>query len=406
MKLRRRLSSSLRPLWIHRLRAALALSGVAVGVAAVIVSRSVGAGAQTEMVRAVERMGTNLLLIKPLPVKRLVARPQLSGLATTLELEDVEAIAALPFVREVAPAVDRSVRVKVGATAMRTTVRGSTPAYLSVRKFALAEGRCFDGEDERAARRVAVLGARVNAELSSGRSLVGGEIRLGGVPFEVIGVLAAKGASVEGADQDNQVVVPLRTALRRISNSTWLTTIYVSVTEPARMNDAETGIQHMLRARHQRGIERRPDDFAVQNTAKTRAFQQEMTAALSRYAGGLAAIALAVGGIGILALMLISVRERTSEIGLRMAVGAEPRDILIQFLIEAAALALAGWLGGALLGGGAAVALACFTRWPVGLPVSAIVTSFGMAVIVGLGFGALPARNAARIPPIEALLKR
>jgi putative ABC transport system permease protein len=270
---------------------------------------------------------------------------------------------------------------------------------------------------------------------------VGEEIRVGGVPFQVIGVLRPKGSTIDGADQDNHIVVPLGTALRRVLNSTWLTTVYARVTEPERMDEAQAEIERLLRERHQRGNGRAPDDsrpsglarahlvapsgvasdaptkalldrttapddFAVQNTTKTRGFQQEMTATLSRYAGGLAAVALVVGGLGILALMLLSVRERTSEIGLRMAVGAEPRDILIQFLIEAMVLALAGWAGGALLGGAAAVALSWLAGWPVGLPVTAITGSLAMAVVIGLGFGALPARNAARVPPIDALLKR
>jgi putative ABC transport system permease protein len=273
-----------------------------------------------------------------------------------------------------------------------------------VRRFQIAAGRFFDADDDRAGRRVAVLGARVNDDLSQGRPLVGQEIRIRGVPFDVIGILQAKGTTADGADQDNQVLVPLRTALRRVFNATWLTSVYVSVIEPARMNDADAGIQRVIRARHQRGTDRKADDFAVQNTANTRAFQQKMTESLSRYATWLAAIALLVGGIGLMALMLLSVRERTAEIGLRMAVGAQPRDILIQFLIEATTLALGGWTIGIILGGAAALAVALGTSWTVAVPMTSIAASFGLAVIIGLGFGALPAGSAARIPPIQALL--
>ncbi|ACB73609.1 ABC transporter permease [Opitutus terrae] len=405
MKLRRRFSSSLRPLVTHRMRALLALSGVAVGVAAVIVSRAIGAGAEQQMRTTIERTGTNLLIIKPVPVKRLVSRPQIAGLATTLDLEDYAAFARLPLIAAVAPSVDRAMRAKVGAIAMRTTVRGTTPAYQSIRGYQLAAGRFIADEDERAARRVAVLGARVADELGHGVLLLGGEIRIAGVPFEIIGVLRAKGATVDGADQDNLIVVPLRTALRRMFNTTWLTAIYVSVAVPEQMDEAATELQALLRDRHRRDASQ-PDDFAIQNMAKTRVLQQELIAALSRYAGGLAAIALGVGGSGILGLMLLSVRERTSEIGLRIAVGAQPRDILIQFLIESAALAVAGWLAGAAVGGAAALVVALGTSWPMGIPTTSIVTSLAMAVSIGLGFGALPARNAARIPPIEALLTR
>ncbi|PTY07908.1 multidrug ABC transporter substrate-binding protein [Opitutaceae bacterium EW11] len=406
MKLRRRFSSSLRPLLVHKTRAFLALSGVAVGVAAVIVSRSLGAGAQQEMTRAVESMGTNLLLVKPLPVLRSVARPQVSGLATSLRPGDWEAVSRMPLVDEAAPCVDRLDRVKVGRIAMRTTVRGTTAAYLTLRRFEVAAGRFFDGDDERQGRRVAVLGAQVQTELGKDGPLVGKEIRIGGIPFDVIGILAAKGTTAEGADQDNQILIPLRTALRRVFNTTWLTTIYAGVADPDRMDTVETELQLLLRDRHRRGVDQRIDDFAVQNTTKTRAFQQEMIESLSRYAAGLAAIALVLGGIGILALMLLSVRERTGEIGLRMAVGALPRDVLIQFLIEAAVLAILGWIAGAATGGLAALALAFGTDWPMAVPTTAVVTSFAMAAIIGIAFGALPARNAARVPPIEALLMR
>jgi ABC-type antimicrobial peptide transport system permease subunit len=199
------------------------------------------------------------------------------------------------------------------------------------------------------------------------------------------------------------VLVPIQTAARRIFNTTWLTAVYVSVTVPEQMDEAELEIQRLLRARHQRGLDSRTDDFSIQNTAKIRSVQQEMTQSLSRFGAGLAGIALLVGGVGILALMLLSVRERASEIGLRMAVGARPRDILIQFLAEATALSLGGWIGGMAVGGAAALAVARFTTWTVGVPVPAVLASFAMAVIIGLGFGVVPARNASRIPPIEAL---
>jgi putative ABC transport system permease protein len=405
MRLGRRLGSSLRPLLVHKVRTVLALSGVGVGVAAVVVSSAIARGAQQEMVRTIERMGTNLLIVKPLPVRRLVARQAVSGLATTLDVEDYEAIAGLALIADAAPGVEGNARVKVGAIAMKTTVRGTTPAFPLVRRFQIAAGRFFDMEDNRAARRVAVLGARLTDTLFADQQPVGQEIRIRGVPFEVIGILQAKGTTADGADEDNQVLVPIRTALRRIFNSTWLTTVYVSVREPARMNEAEADIQRLLRARHPRGLDSRSDDFAIQNTAKLRSVQQDMTESLGLFATGLAAIALLVGGIGILALMLLSVRERTSEIGLRMAVGAQPRDILIQFLVEATMLALAGWTGGIALGGVASLAVVLGTAWTVGFPVTALLASFGMAVIVGLGFGVLPARSAAQIPPIQALLR-
>jgi putative ABC transport system permease protein len=403
MKLRRRLSSSLRALVAYRLRTILALSGVAVGVAAVIVARAVGDGAQKEMTRTVESMGTNLLVIKPLQVKRPVFRPRFSGLATTLTPGDFEAICALPFVASAAPALEGKVRVKMGGRAVVATLRGTAPQFLPVRNFVLSNGRMFDSEDESESRRVVVLGARINRELGHGRSLVGQTVRIGTVPFDVIGVLQEKGTTPDGANEDDQILVPADTALRRVFNQHWLTAVYARVTEPDKMDQAEAQIEATLRERH--GSKAGADDFAVQNTAKVRAFQQEMTASLSNYATWLAGIALLIGGLGIMALMFISVRERTGEIGLRIAVGAEPSDILLQFLIESGALALAGWLAGCALGGLSTLGVAFGSSLPLALPVRAVLLSFGTTVVIGLLFGVLPARAAAKIPPIQALLK-
>jgi putative ABC transport system permease protein len=301
MKLGRRLRSSLGPLLTHRVRTALALSGVAVGVAAVVVSSAIGRGAEEEMARTIEAMGTNLLIVKPLPVKRLVARRAIEGLATTLDVEDHEAIAELALVGAAAPAIEGNAPVKADAIAMKTTIRGTTPVFLSLRRFEMAAGRFLAIEDDRAARRVAVLGARVSETVFPDRRAIGQEVRIRGVPYEVIGVLRSKGTTADGADQDNQVLVPARTAARRIFNTTRLTAVYVGVREPVRMNDVEAEIQRLLRARHQSGVAGRNEDFAIQNTAKIRSVQQEMTASLSLFAAGLAAIALLVGGIGILA---------------------------------------------------------------------------------------------------------
>lgn len=403
MKTGRRFTSAMRTLTHFRARTALAAAAVAVGVAAVILSRAVGVGAQREMNRTMERMGTNLLLVKPLPLKPSPARPQIRGSAMSLSVADCTAIEALPLVHEAAPAIEGSVRVKAGPAAMKTTVRGTTPAYPLLRRFTVRSGRFFTGDDDRHARRVAVLGARVDEALGDGHSLVGEVIRIHDIPFDVIGTLAAKGTTADGDDEDNQVLIPLRTALRRVFNVHWLTTVYVSVTEPARMTDAQTDLQHLLRARHERGTRRSPDDIAVQNTAKTRALQQQVTESLSRYATGLGLIALFVGGVGIMALMLVSVRERTSEIGLRMAVGARPGDILVQFLIESSGLALAGWVAGLLLAAVGLIVLAFTSRWTLAIPTSATFASFAMAVGIGLGFGALPARQAAATPPIHTL---
>lgn len=403
MKLRRLLSSAFRNIRTHRGRSLLALAGIAVGVAAVVVSGAIGAGAEAEMVAAFARTGTNLLIVKPLPVRRLPARPSITGMSCTLRRADADAIAALAVLSAVAPSVDGRVRVKAGPHATIATVRGTTREFLTARRFELGSGRFLDRDDEVEARRVVVLGARLASVLAPDCSPVGAEIRLGGVPFEVVGVLRPKGPSNDGADQDSEALVPLATAARRIFNRDFLTVVYTSVGDPAQMGAAAEAIADVLRVRHRLAVTARPDDFAVQNTAKSRSIQQELVATLSRYTAGLASLALLVGGTGILGLMLMSVRERTGEIGLRVAVGAAARDIFRLFLFEALVLALSGWLAGLTVAGMTALAVARLTAWNLGLPMASLLVTLGTVLVIGLGFGAWPARNAARIPPIQAL---
>jgi putative ABC transport system permease protein len=403
MKLRRLLASAYRNLRTHRGRSLLALASIAVGVAAVVVSGAIGAGAEAELAAAFARTGTNLLMVKPLPVPRRPARPTITGLACTLRRADAEALATSESLQVVAPSLDGRQRIKAGPRSTFATVRGTTPEFLIARRFEIGTGRFFTPADDAAALRVAVLGARLAAALAPGRSLIGEEIRVGGVPFMVVGVLLPKGPSNDGADQDSEVLVPLATAARRVFNRDYLSVIYTSVRNSAEMDAAAAAATQLLRRRHQLAVTGRADDFAVQNTAKSRSVQQELVATLSRYTGGLAGLALVVGGVGILGLMLLTVRERTGEIGLRVAVGARARDIFRLFLFEAVALAGAGWLAGIAGAGATALAMARLTGWTLALPVTSLLLTFGTVLVIGLGFGAWPARNAARIPPIQAL---
>ena len=398
MRISRALRPALRALLAHRLRVALVLSSVAMGVAAVLLTGAIGKGARSEVLRDIEALGTNLLVVRPAQAKRLVARKEIGGIKTTLRLADAAAIAELGLVREVVPGTDGTLRVKAGSGgALATKVMGTSPAFPGVRNFRVRRGRFFDADDDREARRVAVLGARIDETLFPGRDAVGRWIRIRGVPFEVIGTLEAKGILADGSDEDNQILIPLRTALRRVFNTTWISSAFVSVRDPRRMGDAEAEIAGLLRERH------RKDDFAIQNQAKLLASQATMADSLALFTTGLSALALLVGGTGILALMLLSVKERTGEIGLRMAVGARPRDILLQFLAESTALALGGWLAGVAAGALGTAAVAFGTDWKVGLPFEALLASLAMASAIGLGFGALPARKASLLPPIQAL---
>jgi putative ABC transport system permease protein len=324
------------------------------------------------------------------------------GVVTTLRLDDYRAIAALQLSREAAPGVDAGLRVKAGAGSMLGSVLGTAPSLARQRNLRLRAGRFFDDEDDDASRRVAVLGARVAKTLFPGEDAVGRDVHVRGLPFEVIGVLEPKGIQADGSDQDGNVFIPIRTALRRVFNTTWLTAVFVSVEDRGRMRDAEAALRELLRERH-RLAKGAPDDFAVQDQVKLLAMQQAAVEGLTLLTAGLAGVSMLVGGAGILALMFLSVKERTAEIGLRMAVGARPVDVLVQFLGEAALLALSGWTAGtavAVLGG---IALAMATAWKVALPAEAALASFLMALVTGVGAGALPARKASLLPPIQAL---
>jgi len=403
MRLLRGFRVSARALFAHKVRAVLALASIAVSVGAVVVVSAIGTGAKREILRQTANMGTNLLVVRPVQVKNTAARKQIRGVVTTLTEGDDAAIGEMNLVAAAVPGFENTVTAKFGDRSLSVQVLGTRSDYLAVCRYQIAQGRFLDDDDNRRAERVAVLGARVNRELFPGRNAVGQDVRLRGIPFEVIGVLKGKGIQADGSDQDNQVVIPIRTALRRVFNLTWLNPIFVSVRDPSRMAAAQAAIAQLLRVRHRLDDGGKPDDFAIQDKTKALAMQRQIADSLTKLAVGLAGISLLVGGVGILALMLMSVKERTSEIGLRMAVGARSRDILIQFLAEAILLAMSGWLAGLMFGIAVAFAIGYFAHWKIAIESSLLAASFVTVFGAGMGFGTYPARKASLIPPIQAL---
>ncbi len=402
MKIRRSLRLSMRGLLAHRRRVALATGSVALGVASVLVTSALGQGAREALLRDLARMGTNLLVVRPTQVERHVARPAIRGRVSTLRPEDCRELAALPEVREAAPSRDGGARVKAGRRSMNATVFGTSPDFFSLRALRLRSGRFLRRSENEAALRVAVLGARVADTLFPDADPTGTTIRIRGVPFVVVGVLESRGVLADGSDEDSNVFVPIRTALRRVFNTTWITGIFVSAVTPQKLDAAEEAIRHVLRGRHRLPPEA-PDDFEIQNQARLLATRETVATSLTLLVAGLAGGALLIGGTGVLALMLLSVKERTGEIGLRMALGARPRDVFVQFLGEASLLSLGGWIGGALTGTVVVIGLAVLTEWPVGLPLAGVAATLATTAVTGVGFGALPARRAARLVPIHAL---
>lgn len=403
MRIVHALRVSTRGLFAHRMRAILAISSVAAGVVAVVVTGAIGQGAKEEVLHETESIGTNLLVVRPAQVSNSAARTNVKGVVTTLKLDDYRAITQLSRVSAAVPGFESSASVKVDNLSMSAMVLGTTSPYLDVCRFRLHQGRFIADDDDLNANRVAVLGARVNETLFGDQNAIGRQILIHGVPFEIVGVLEAKGVLADGSDEDDRIVIPIRTALRRVFNSTWLNPVFISVRDVAEMDDARTDVNALLRERHGLDQRNKSDDFSIQDKTKVLAARKQLADSLTLLATGLAGASLVVGGAGILALMLMSVKERTTEIGLRMAIGAKPRDILVQFLLEATSIAAGGWSAGMAMAAVATVVVARATSWPTSISSSLVLITLAVVVGSGIIFGAYPARKASLMPPVQAL---
>jgi len=403
MRILRALRVSIRGLLAHRMRAILAVSSVAAGVAAVVVTGAIGRGAKDEVLRQTESIGTNLLVVRPAQVSNSAARKDVRGVVTTLKVDDYQAITQFRGVSAAVPGFESSVVVKADNVSMSAMVLGTTSPYLDVCRFRLHQGRFIAEDDDVRANRVVVLGARVQETLFGEQNAVGQQIRIRGVPFEVVGLLEAKGVLADGSDEDDRIVIPIHTALRRVFNSTWLNTIFISVRDVTEMDEAHEDVVVLLRERHRLVERNKSDDFSIQDKTKVLAARKQLADSLTLLATGLAGASLVVGGVGILALMLMSVKERTTEIGLRMAIGAKSRDILLQFLLEATSIAAGGWLAGMAMAAIATVVISRATTWPTSISLDLVLVTLAIVVTSGLIFGAYPARKASFMPPIETL---
>ena len=392
---------------VNALRSFLAMLGVIIGVASVIVMVSVATGAGQAIEARIKALGTNVLVVMPGSFTSGGRRAG-EGTALALSEDDLAAIrATVPGVAAVAGMVSGSAPVVVGNANWTTSVNGVNEDFLEVRDWPVAEGRSFTEAELRAGAKVAILGATTARELFGSAPVIGEQIRIKNVPFTVIGALTAKGQSGWGTDQDDTALVPLATARRRLFGAEQtvpdnLRQIMVEIASTEGMGDAQEEIETLLRERrHVRTGS--PDDFQVRNMAEFIRARSEAQSILGLLLGATAAISLIVGGIGIMNIMLVSVTERTREIGLRMAVGARRRDILSQFLIEAVTLCVLGGLIGLTIGGGTALAMSIWGNWPISLSPSLVLIALASAGLVGVFFGYYPARRASLMNPIDAL---
>jgi putative ABC transport system permease protein len=388
----------------NRMRAFLTMLGMVIGVGAVILMLAVGQGAQQQVQASIASMGSNLFIVLSGSTTSGGLRMG-GGAAPTLTLADAQAIAELPSVAAVAPSAPGTAQLVYGANNWSTQVVGSTPSFLAVRDWKLAAGFSFSDSDIRSATRVALLGQTVAQNLFGDENPVGKTIRINNSPYVVLGLLAPKGQSLDGRDQDDTVVVPVTTAQRKLFGTRFVGTVrfmMVQAESADAMASVENSMNALLRQRH-RIREGADDDFSVRNLTALANTAAETARVMSLMLGAIASVSLVVGGIGIMNIMLVSVTERTREIGIRMAIGARGRDILLQFLLEAIIISVIGCLIGVLVGVGGALVVSRFSGMTIVITASAILLAFAVAAAVGIFFGWYPARKAAGMKPIDAL---
>ncbi len=383
-------------------RSILTMLGIIIGVGAVITSMAIGAGAQAAVLAQIESLGANLIVVIPGAISSGGVSLG-TGSRTTLTLPDVTAIAQIvPDVAGAAPYSSTSAQVVSAGLNWYTRIGGTTPSYTIVRSWPVAQGRFFTQSEVDQRAKVAVLGDTVNTNLFPGGGAVGSTVIIKNVPFRVVGVLAAKGQSGFGQDQDDVVMVPITTLQDRLTGQSWVNTIFVSAATSEGVAGVADATERLLRLRHHLAAAQ-PDDFSVRNIADVQQVRLATSATQALLLAGIAVVSLVVGGIGIMNIMLVSVTERTREIGLRMAVGARGRDILLQFLVEALTLACLGGLIGIAMGLATAETTSALAHWPVLVSGFSIVLGFVSSLVVGVVFGFYPAERAAALDPIVAL---
>jgi putative ABC transport system permease protein len=398
---------ALRALRVNKLRSALTMLGIVIGVGAVIAMVAVGSGASNRIAEQIASIGSNLLMVLPGSATSGGMRMGF-GSTMTLTEDDARAIAVeVPGVVTASGSMRGAAQLVFGNQNWSTAVQGTAPDYLEIRDWELDSGRFFTQEDMDGATKVVVLGQTVKDNLFGDGDAIGQAIRIKKVPFMVIGILTRKGQTTWGQDQDDVVVIPLSTAKKRVlgvsqANARFVGVIQVKVAAPELLQDVQLQVSDLLRQRH-RLQPYQDNDFDVRNLAESFAVQAESSRTMTLLLGAIASVSLLVGGIGIMNIMLVSVTERTREIGLRMAVGARSRDILGQFLIEAVTLALVGGILGILTGVGGSALIALLAKWSTLITPGSIALAFGSSAFIGIFFGYFPARKAAYLDPIEAL---
>ena len=403
MELLATLRIAFRALARNKMRSVLTMLGIIIGVGAVIAMVGIGQGADQTMQRQIANLGSNMLFVSSGSVNRGGIRLGW-GATKTLERDDETAmLKECPAVVAAAPGTQTTAQVVYGNDNWGTRITGTTPEYFDIRTWAFQGGASFTQDDVTNAANVAVIGETVRKNLFAATDPVGKTIRIGNLPFMVVGVLVAKGQSpAMNEDQDDTIIVPLTTLQKKITGQTWLRFVMVSARSRSASYAAQQQIEGLLRDRH-RIREGQDNDFTVRNLADLADLASEASKVMTALLGSIAGVSLLVGGIGIMNIMLVSVTERTREIGIRLAVGATEGEVQRQFLIEAVVMSLIGGAVGIVVGVGASLLIAATAGWPILVSSSAITGAAAIAMAIGIFFGYYPAQKAARLDPIEAL---
>ena len=385
----------------NKMRTLLTMLGIVIGVGAVIVMIAVGQGATSQIQAQINGLGTNLILITPGSTQQ-GGVSQGAGTFNRLSVEDAQKLKLESLtLAGVSPVIFARLVVIGPSGNWRTTINGVSADYFSIRDWGVTAGDIFTDADVRASRKIALLGKTVADNLFPGSDPTGAQIQIGHVPFTVAGVLTPKGQNASGNDQDDLILMPYTTAQTRLSGNTRIFQIMTSTFSPGDIPAAQREITAIMREAHH--LADNPDDFTVRNQSEIAAAATSTTAVMSGLLAAIASISLLVGGIGIMNIMLVSVTERTREIGIRMAIGARGSDVLTQFLVESVVMSILGGIVGLLVGLGGAVLLGRITGWATVVPLSAVFVAVGFSAAVGVFFGYYPARRAAALNPIEAL---
>lgn len=399
------LKISLKALQVNKMRSSLTMLGIVIGVGAVIAMLAVGTGASRRISEQISSIGSNLIMVLPGAATAGGVRMG-AGTQSTLTIGDAEAIPReCPAVSSVAPVHSGTAQVVYGNQNWATGIVGTTPGMLDVREWKIADGRSFSGEDVRSDAKVCLLGQTVVDNLFGDASPVGQVIRIKRVPFTVIGTLERKGQSPTGQDQDDTIYVPITTAQKKLFGTALpgiVRMIMVKARSTEDLYEAENQINALLRQRHRIGP-KQEEDFTVRNLTQMMQAQEQSAKVMTLLLGAIASVSLLVGGIGIMNIMLVSVTERTREIGIRMAVGARTWDIRLQFIIEAMVLSLVGGIVGIVIGIVGSRIISIAAGWPVTISMLSIFLAFGFSAMVGIFFGYYPAYKASLLNPIDAL---